>query len=157
MYSVSSDENTNNIPGVYTATEDIIGYKRVALLVRKKCCYAPNFLCRIKDFFSFEPSMFKYITCIMKVKIPAGSVIVRNYNTPAKLRTDTLIPIEIYPSLKTNGQIIITICSMHDMTYAYKINKMHKPFRPLDRDLYKVCTSGLHFFTDKEKAESYPD
>jgi uncharacterized protein DUF5758 len=45
-----------------------------------------------------------------------------------------------------------TACGLHDLSFVYRVGEIVEPTEDFDRDLDKVCASGIHYFLTKEPA-----
>nr|AEX63271.1 hypothetical protein mv_L1069 [Moumouvirus Monve] len=108
-------------------------------------------ICYRKD----NPRKYYSIEAVATLIIPPDSTIVRAYRSSGKLRTD-----QVYVKYIENkyGEPISDdyVCQspMHGKT-IYKVDSLVKPKKELDRDVDKVCRSGIHFFLSKKEAVDY--
>jgi len=146
--------------GIHKVTEPVVGYKKI------KC------VCELKSFFSDTIKIHKH-DAIAELEIPPGAEIIRpeilktNYNSCTssqeisnKLRTNNAIVKNITEVTRIPRRIFTyldnCICySLYDSKYRYNIGKEHKPDTPLNKDLDKECTTGIHFFIEKSEAKKY--
>lgn len=106
--------------------------------------------------------------CLVKLLIPEDAK--RSSNTSNKCRCDKALVLEInviplplitqihnnYPNLSEHelNETIDEAYSNYDKNFKYKINE-YVEVRPFDDDINKTCTSGIHFFMNKEQAICY--
>lgn len=133
-------------PGVYDVEEPIIGYKKI--------------FCSCDS--SFPNSI---IPAVAELLIPQGATIIKPVINN-KYRTDKAIVKRITPSNDASGYIKQVlgsnflyekcICySWYNPSYSYHIGKMHEPRSLLDKNIRDDCSSGIHFFAERSRAENF--
>ena len=155
------------IYGAHKVQTPIIGYKKIK-------CQSTN-----ARLFSWLPFMLrpniKELYAIAELEIPQDATIIRpsvicddflaftsSVEVSNKLRTNTAIvkKIERHPSpmLFVNALNNLSDCecySIHDNQYKYQIGQEQKPIQNFDDSINSECTSGIHFFLEKEDAKNY--
>ncbi|AGD93070.1 hypothetical protein [Acanthamoeba polyphaga mimivirus] len=88
--------------------------------------------------------------------IPPGSTIVRSRDSFGEMRTDKVYveKIEILGNDDSHADDYVCESPTYGDT-IYKVGDIIEPEFPLDTDILKTCTSGIHFFPLKEQAENY--
>lgn len=135
--------------GIYHTTYPITGYKKI------KCSYIEE---------SWKGEIKKYVPAIAELKIPENSTIVRarEYDeffdiysdANEEVRTDRAIVTNITPY----EDIKYDKCySLYDNSFTYKINKIIKPKNYFNIDENTQQGAGIHFFINKNKADSYDE
>jgi hypothetical protein len=89
-------------------------------------------------------------TAIIELTIPVGTLIVKPRQSNGKLRVNQAIVKGIFPDIKD-----VRYISYHDVTYNYFPGKVCKPEEILDKDINKLCASGIHCFVSYEEAKDY--
>jgi len=138
--------------GTFVTTNPVIGYKKIECSSQWSLFGLVNFG-RIKD--------RKFVA---QVTIPKDETIIRSlerYSAPYndydskepsdKLRTTSFDLDKIFH----NPLLSINKChSIYEPNYEYTPGASHKPDK-FDTEEHYTCTNGLHFFTQKSKAEDY--
>lgn len=144
--------------GKYVVKKPLTGYKRI----RCKCLLSNGSEYLDKN---AELEIPTYLDKIAELEIPTDATIIRPVDMTLSMTFSDIIPSS---RLRTNRAILKSIdfkndnnmnycvCySLYDEKYKYKVGQEHEPENPLDDDIYKECTSGIHFFLEKEKAKNY--
>nr|WBF70332.1 hypothetical protein [Megavirus caiporensis] len=92
---------------------------------------------------------------IAELIIPPGSTIIRSYYSFGKMRTNNVYVKNI---TDLNDLIIDDDLECYSPSMGnlkYEIGSYVKPEKPLDVDINITCTSGIHFYLDKQLAKNY--
>ena len=160
--------NSGKVTGIHTVEEPIKGFKRVD--------------CACSFFFNKKT---KTVEAIAELEMPTASTIVRSYRTLIddngsshdyvndKVRTDRAIVKNIEPrdkdfvkKIKTADMNFIfnrmfnsiddcDCYSMYNRKFKYKKGQEVTPKHKFNDDTTVECTSGIHFFKDKDEAKNY--
>ena len=92
-------------------------------------------------------------SCIVKLLIPADAK--RLSATTEKCRADKAVVLEVQDM---DGHVLDE-CAYSSYEYArdfeYKVGETVTPREPFDEDRWNECSSGIHFFIDREMAKRY--
>ena len=73
--------------------------------------------------------------------------------TTEKCRADKAIVLEVQDM---DGNVLDECAySGHERDFEYKVGETVTPRHPFDEDRWNECSSGIHFFIDKEMAKRY--
>ena len=91
--------------------------------------------------------------CIVKLLIPADAK--RSSATTEKCRADKAIVLEIQDldGNKIDRNAYSTYETAQD--FEYKVGETVTPRKPFDEDRWNECSSGIHFFIDRNAAVEY--
>jgi hypothetical protein len=144
--------------GTHVLDEPIDGYKKVECVVEYKKIFTEKNEPTIRTEQVFE-------NCIAKLKIPKGATIIRSYSddnynnvivTSNKLRANTYEILDIEPTYYHSNVIekkVIEASSLYKSSYKYEKGKTY--VEDLDPNEKKQCTTGLHFFLNRNEAQLY--
>ena len=152
--------------GAYHVQNPITGYKKI--------------ICKQKTM-GFSDLFLKYVQkidekpefdAIAQLEIPKNAIIIRplvgRYDLgpdtdytyiSTKLRTDRVLikKIEaVYSDDALRYDMKKCECySDHNNKYKYHVGKEQKPKKDFDNNVFKECTSGIHFYLEKARASEY--
>ena len=131
---------------------------------------------RCKERMNFVDLFFKYVLfrqfsekpefdAIAELEIPKDAIIVRSLtygydsNVSPKLRTDRAIVKKIKANRSNDvSQYDMGNCECYSIfsnKYKYHVGKEQKPEKDFNNNVFKECTSGIHFFLEKYDANKY--
>ena len=95
---------------------------------------------------------------LIKLQIPANAKRVNSFErkcrcSKAKVLEIRYIGNEMYRNFKNGGPPQMAI-SHYNRSFKYEIGKIVEPDY-FDDDVFKICSSGIHFFMDPREAENY--
>ena len=86
---------------------------------------------------------------IVKLSIPEDAK--RLSATGRKCRADKAVALEIQ-DIEGNTLDCEEVYSAHDKTFAYRVGETVTPKEPFDDDRWNECSSGIHFYINREEA-----
>lgn len=100
--------------------------------------------------------------CIIKLEIPEDAIRIKGRDSSdCKCRASEAKVLEIYRekhNIRYDGVLLPndTIAySWHDPSFTYKVGDIVKPTEEFDTDRRNTCSTGIHFFMDREDAENF--
>ena len=92
--------------------------------------------------------------CIVKLKIPANAI--RSSSLGRKCRASEAIVLAIQDIRGKDLGVGIEAFSEYDQHFKYRVGETVKPrLAPFDRDRWRECASGIHFFMNRKEAVRY--
>ena len=98
-------------------------------------------------------------TALVKLQIPEDAK--RLSATTNKCRCDKAIVLDIIKldnadgTMKETDEHLPEVYSTYDHDFCYKIGETVTPRMPFDEDRWEECSSGIHFFINKQEAMNY--
>lgn len=95
---------------------------------------------------------------IATLEIPKGTRVVLNPEGDHKCRAEKVKVVKLEYQFKAEhnrGAVPKVAVSSHDNEYTYKVGETKVPDEEFDDTPDESCASGIHFFIDREDAESY--
>ena len=135
---MSCPKNMPYIPMVCPEEGEFIAWKK---------CY-----CTVKS--TMTHSVYNLKTCIVKLKIPANAI--RSSSFGRKCRASEAIVLAIQDIHGKDLGAGIEAFSEYDQNFKYRVGETVKPrLAPFDRDRWRECSAGIHFFINRQEAVRY--
>lgn len=92
---------------------------------------------------------------IVVLKVPASAKRSSANNKKCRCDKAKVLRFETLDGEKIKDTKRYTFVSMHDSCFEYTVGKTVAPEKPFCEDRWKECSSGIHFFMDREDAVFY--
>lgn len=93
------------------------------------------------------------IPCVVKLQIPAAAK--RCSSTSTKCRCDLALVLEVQNLEGDPIENYDYIYSSYDPSFRYRVGDWIRPEKPFEENRWNTCSSGIHFFVDREEATRY--
>ena len=118
------------------------------------CPEEGEFIAWKKCYYSIDGTEDMIKGCIVKLKIPANAL--RSSALGRKCRASEAIVLAIQDIRGKDLGVGIEAFSEYDQDFKYRVGETVKPrLAPFDRDRWRECSAGIHFFINRQEAVRY--
>lgn len=91
---------------------------------------------------------------LVKLLVPTNALRLSGYDRKCRASKAKVLGIYKRGSNRPLGPNSVAY-SMHDHDFKYAVGNWVRPTRPFNKDMFSVCSSGIHFFITRGEAERY--